>query len=139
MTFRKVTTAVVPACNRCEFDCWGDKDAAPLYRNEKAARKAVVENHKWRIERHPTTDRIRIFCPNCAGLSDCELFGHNWHRPHVDPDADLPVPREHCTRCPTVRLEEKPPGHPESMTVKLPKDQEEWLAALAAEWEAEAA
>lgn len=66
-------------------------------------------------------------------LFRCHRGKHAWR---VDPgetaDGRHYGPWRVCRRCPdtTLLLDEPPLTHPESMTVKLPAAQEEWLAAL---------
>lgn len=112
MSFEEVT-CFVPMCDTCgpEWQEEGMLHFAQVHVNRKAIFEVLTGEHGWEIEQQPD-GTTRMLCPECAT--------------HDGNDVS--------------ELQDPPPSHPESMTTELPREQEEWLAAVDAElWEREAA
>ena len=131
MSFEK-TTCVLVICDGCGPDWWEDSDAMqPHFISAQAARKQLTEEG-WRFTRQ-IDESLSMLCPECAGKQDCEERGHDWFRASADDERRLDPAVHLCSRCNKVRRDDEPPaGHPDSMDVELPAEQEALLAEIEA-------
>jgi hypothetical protein len=131
MTLRKISV-IVAACDACGPGWWKDATGEPPhFENHAAARKLLVDEYGWTIVKQ-TDGRHRMYCPGCAGRSECDRDGCAW--PKDQPEGD-PARLQVCSRCGRVQRADTPPaGHPDTVVTGLAG----WLAELdAIEWPAE--
>jgi hypothetical protein len=155
MSFRKQIT-VTAVCDGCGPDWWAfhdDLDAPPQFPDIATARRQLAEFFGWHITNIADGQAVRagvdmsdqgpavlsgqdpavVLCQACA---ECASSGHQWSDWSAPlPDGDIAASRNgrDCERCGALASALLPAGHPESLTAKLPEEQEELLAALDAE------
>jgi hypothetical protein len=130
MGFEK-TVLVAVVCDGCGPDWWeGNTDTQPLFASRGAAIRELEGDYEWRITRNVDGSH-HMLCGTCAGKADCARYGHRWFRMSADDDRRIDPTLHSCSRCSIIRRDdEPPPGHPDSMTVELSDEDEEFLAFL---------
>jgi hypothetical protein len=134
MAFEQATI-VYAICDECGPDWWIvnlDLDGRPWWTSTAAAREQLAGIFGWSITGRGR--RTRMLCDACTSKADCQRHGHDWrYTPPTHWNGCTLRPSYDCQRCGTTRSAVLPPGHPESLDLELPQEQEEMLAALDAE------
>jgi hypothetical protein len=128
------TVLFAAVCDGCGADWWdGYAETAPMFVSRPAAFRQLRDEYEWSITRQ-IDGRHNMLCSACSDKQDCQRYGHRWFRASADDPRRLNPALEMCSRCHIIRRDDAPPpGHPDSMTVELGDEIEEWLAALDAE------
>lgn len=130
-TWQQLVTAT---CNRCGDNWWkGDPEDNPAlyFPSKAAARKALVSDHEWMVERR--LFRYLMLCEGCAAKHKCAHLGHDWATVYrYDPDAEDDLTQAlACTRCDRFRPETAPPlGHPEDLELEFTREEDAYLGWL---------
>jgi hypothetical protein len=133
MTFEKATY-VVASCDGCGPDWWeGTADTPPIFASKGTARRELAAEYEWRITQQ-VDGRLHMLCSTCAAKDDCVRYDHDWAPLVYRMDGYDEFFADTCRRCSVLRkIDEPPPGHPDSTTVELSDVEEEFLAAVDAE------
>jgi hypothetical protein len=127
---------VYAVCDGCEPDWWIvnlDLDGRPWWSSTQAAREQLAGIFGWSITGRRGR-RTTMLCDACTSKADCKEHGHDGrYTPPTHWNGRTLRPSYDCQRCGATRSTVLPPGHPESIDLELPHDQEEMLAALDAE------
>ena len=134
MAFNNTHGAATAICDMCGTDWWkGYEDVQPLFVSRGAALRLLVSDFMWTITEHDDGS-LAMLCAPCQQIEDCVRDGHHWVDLIYTIDGETNKYGETCARCSVVRSFDTPPAdHPECMSIELPREQEEWLAALDAE------